>query len=410
MYSRADAVEGGGAARTSPRKKCLLVMTREFRNGDVATGRERVVSFIKETIAANAALIVFRVPCLIGEGTVLDWTRALLQWLRRLAIGRPMPFQVMLFSNRRRMRELLRCIETHAPDTVYFDGARCVDYLRYVRRHRPTLHLVCDLDDLMSRRMKMLYESRMGISLGYLSKVVPGWLRGQLYGAIGRLVARYEFATLRVAERQVVEAVDACVLLSSRDAELLREEVPHRLRERVISIPPAQEIRRRVCIAAGPLRFVFIGTDALTQNRLTIEWLIELWRVRRPAATLHIYGNMQHVYKPPENVRFEGFAESLDTVYTVDSILIAPAFLGGGIKTKIVEAIANGVIVVANESAFEGLGFEAGGLKFDEIVSAPASYLSGLAAAAEAVQKRCEQYLNPRTVSERWLDVLRLKS
>src|ERR1039458_8473906 len=118
MYSRADAVEGGVAARPSPRKKCLLVMTREFRNGHVATGRERVVSFIKETIAANAALSVFRVPCLIGEGTVLDWTRALLQWLRRLAIGRPMPFQVMLFSNRRRMRELLRCIETHAPDTV----------------------------------------------------------------------------------------------------------------------------------------------------------------------------------------------------------------------------------------------------------------------------------------------------
>ena len=104
-----------------------------------------------------------------------------------------------------------------------------------------------------------------------------------------------------------------------------------------------------------PARFVFIGMDTLTQNRLTIEYLLDTWARTPPPLPLHIYGKMSRRWPQPPNVFFHGYVETLAEVYDGRSILLTPSFVGGGVKTKVLEAFAWGTPVIGNDNTFEGM-------------------------------------------------------
>jgi len=105
----------------------------------------------------------------------------------------------------------------------------------------------------------------------------------------------------------------------------------------------------------APARFVFIGMDTLTQNRLTIQYLLEIWGRTSPSLPLHIYGRMSRQWPQPPNVFFHGYVETLGEVYDGRSVLLAPSFVPGGVKTKVIEAFAWGTPVIGNETTFEGM-------------------------------------------------------
>ncbi|KMZ12659.1 hypothetical protein BHUM_03583 [Candidatus Burkholderia humilis] len=93
------------------------------------------------------------------------------------------------------------------------------------------------------------------------------------------------------------------------------------------------------------------------QNRLSIEYLLDLWQRAAPDVELVIYGHMIGHYEAVSNVSFAGFAPSHADVYTPQSVALCPAFLAGGIKSKVMEVIAYGCVPIGNAMAFEGLGF-----------------------------------------------------
>jgi hypothetical protein len=394
---------------------CLLVLTRDYPHTGAASGRERMVAQMRAALRGHCQMREFRLRSLSETRNAWSFLRALLHLLQSLLVLRPLPVQVLLFFDAARINELVARVRREQPDAIYFDGIRSLEYLVAVKRAIPHVRAVCDLDDLMSRRMALLHEARLGISAGYLSAQIPGWIqRHILRGVPGQLLTRYEQSALRRAELAALEAADAVTLLSSEDASCLSGAAREALRTKITAIPPATLIRRPMQYPQLPLRFVFLGSDVLTQNRLTIEWLLRLWREKAPMTPLHIYGRMQHSYDVPDNVYMEGFVESIDNVYTANSILLAPSFLGGGIKTKVLEAIANGVIVLGNDTSFEGLGFEVGGLALtdealERIVTAPQGSLDHLYAAAVAAQNLCRARLDPAVVHVKWMQLMAIQ-
>lgn len=50
-----------------------------------------------------------------------------------------------------------------------------------------------------------------------------------------------------------------------------------------------------------------------------------------------------------------GYADALTDIYDGRSVLLTPSFLGGGIKTKVLEAFAYGAPVIANARTFESI-------------------------------------------------------
>ena len=56
-----------------------------------------------------------------------------------------------------------------------------------------------------------------------------------------------------------------------------------------------------------------------------------------------------------KNIIYTGFVRDIETYYKAASILLNPVQSGGGIKTKMVEAIAYGATVIATETGATGI-------------------------------------------------------
>ncbi len=268
---------------------------------------------------------------------------------------RPLSLQATLFAGPARNRSLADTLIRSDPDVVYLDGVRTFPlFLALLERGKPR-RLVVDFDDLMSRRMSEYWESG-AVPLGYVDKKLPRWARGLIsHRTLGRVVLRYERSMLERVERAMTEGGDGAVLVSSVDASLLRSRLPQALSSKIWTIPPCVDIVRPVGAADGPPTFVFIGSDEQAHNRLTIRYLLSTWQSCRPAAKLVIAGPMVRSWPVVENVVFTGWIENPSDLYRPGSVMIAPSFTRGGIKTKVLHAFAHGCPAVGNEATFEAL-------------------------------------------------------
>ena len=100
-----------------------------------------------------------------------------------------------------------------------------------------------------------------------------------------------------------------------------------------------------------------------------VAWLLgDIWpRVRRrlPAAGLILAGNdptgeMRALADPAAGVEARGFVEDVGATTREAAVCLAPLRFGGGIRLKVLEALANERPVVGTPSGLEGLALRAG--------------------------------------------------
>jgi hypothetical protein len=98
----------------------------------------------------------------------------------------------------------------------------------------------------------------------------------------------------------------------------------------------------------------------------------------------------------------EGFVGRLSDVYSRNSILLAPSFLAGGLKTKITEALAYGVIPLANDVSFESLGCDNSSLvmPLPELARVPRIVNRQISAWTEAARQLQEQMRSMHGIAE----------
>ncbi|SAL32242.1 glycosyltransferase [Caballeronia telluris] len=396
------------------RKRVLMVMTRDIPP-EATNGRERTLRFIRDAIGSEVELREFTIRSLFESGGSAAKMAALIRLMRGIVTGAPCALQVAMFADRRKERKLAAMIAEFKPDVVYLDGVRLVDYASGIRVLIGRRPIIFDFDDLMSRRAAMLYDARLPVSPGYLTKSIPGPLvRLANASFIRQAFLRYERYCLQGHERQAVEAAHAVTLVSSDDAQALGALLDSRTAMRKVHvIAPPMTSTRPLARPADLLRFVFIGSDTQLQNRLSIDYLLGLWKRLAPRTPLVVYGRMVREYDAVPNVRFAGFAPSHDDVYTSGSIAMCPAFLGGGIKSKVLEAISHGCPPVGNATAYEGLGFQDASLAMSEadlerFVTDPSSHLDAVLDAAAEFAAYCEAHYSVTAFSTRWRNLLAL--
>ena len=321
-------------------------------------GRLRIAHAVREALTEAGHVVSQRLPSTVTDHSPRRVLMALVALLVAPLRGRVLPVQCALFSDPFDLKAALARVPADA-QAVYLDGVRTYAFLRLLRRSRPDLRIVVDMDDLMSRRMELLLSLGEPLSPGHLTLKLPPFLRRLVtQGALGRLIVLYEHLALKGVEREILRLADAVVLLSSEDAAELKVIARTGLqpRARILDIPGA--IAPAIVTARGlmaPLRFIFVGTDALTQNRLTIDYLMQLWAAHRPPTPLVIYGQQTRGLHLAEGVTTPGYAPYLADIYDGRSILLAPSFLRGGVKTKVLEAMAWGAPVVGNAQTFESI-------------------------------------------------------
>jgi hypothetical protein len=319
---------------------------------------------------------------------------------------------VALFFDGSDFSPLFRAIEDARADAVYFDSVRTLDWLVATRARFPGLRLICDFDDLMSLRFTNLLQRNLPVSLGYLEGVTPQWLQQVLKrGFMTRRILSYEASALRRAEKLAAAAADAVSVVSATDVERMRADVGPELAVKTLVIPPGvsfpiPSLRTRQC-----REFIFVGSDSLLQNRLTIEFLLDLWSRASPAIPLRIVGRMLNRYAPCRGVTFAGFVGDLGEVYGDDVIALCPSFVGGGLKTKVLEALGYGVIPVGNVLTFEGIGCDSGCLAMTDedietFVSSPDPWIERLRGAASRLREYVYARYSFAAVTEAWSNVI----
>lgn len=387
-----------------------MVLSRPYTNSPT-TGREKINAFAHASISQIAEVRTEHFRHVLATRNLGAIIKAGFSFIQGL-FSSPYPLQTLLFSDLREIQRIEGIVQSFKPDTVFIESERSYFLIMALRHRYPKLRIVCDFDDLMSRRMAEWASHGNAISFGYIARFIPSLLQKLLAGPLAGSICRYEAASLAALEQQLLELTDCVILLSSKETELLKKATPIKLRPKITLIPPACE-PKQIKRPAQPVRFVFIGSDALLQNRLTIEYLIDLWRQYAIRSPLVIYGKMTRTYPNlPASIEFPGFADSLADVYTDHSILLSPSFVKGGVKTKILEAMEHGTPVIGNSTSFEGI-IDADELllipneiKLIEFIQNPVAHMEAFIAAGQKLSQHAFENLNSTMIKKLWQDCL----
>lgn len=334
--------------------KVLMILTRPLST-QPQSGREKINLFIYQSLLAVANIEVAQYHHLLHSKRLGALIYAGFRFLWGQFTGKRLPLQALLFSDKTEINRLVQAAVSAQPANIFVESERSLLLLTALRKALPTTRIICDFDDLMSRRMEEWASHNNQISLGYIARFIPQSLHKLISGPLAGWLCHYEANTLRSLELACFNYADQIILLSAAEGAMLKDRLAKEQQSKLQVIPPACALETPLLAPAQPIRFVFIGSDSLLQNRQTIDYLVKQWQQLKPQTPLVIYGRMTRSYPDIPNLRFAGFATTLDEVYTTNSVLLAPAFVKGGIKTKVLEALEHGITVVGNPTSWEGI-------------------------------------------------------
>jgi len=185
-------------------------------------------------------------------------------------------------------------------------------------------------------------------------------------GPLGRLVAALDERAWRRFERRVIEAVQAVVVFTERDRRAL---------EGLGTTTPVLEIPFGVPLPEAPLSpagtsppsVLFVGNFRHNANTDAAVWLGRTLfppvRAARPDARLTIIGaspTPEVLALANDSVCVPGKVPEVAPYMDQAAVVAAPIREGGGMRVKVLEALAAGKAVVATPLAVAGLGVTAG--------------------------------------------------
>lgn len=184
---------------------------------------------------------------------------------------------------------------------------------------------------------------------------------------LARTLLEREARRLARAERRAIGGAAATLALSAEDGERLRRLGPEGATVEVIAPPFPQSLESRAERLTGSPAVVLFGSPGWEPNRRGERRFVdEIWpRVRalRPGALLHWFGGKAAaagverpgVYVHPAPT---GSAEA----FAPGAVLVLPLEIASGVRMRVLEAWARGIVVVASPAAASGLhardGFE----------------------------------------------------
>lgn len=174
-------------------------------------------------------------------------------------------------------------------------------------------------------------------------------------------------------ERQSSQWSDFLITLNKRDSNLLEKyyhrqanlELPTSFDDKFdgnvakqYTVPKEKEI----------INLLFVGSSFFANNHAA-QWFIDNILPRIEKAHFTIVGkNMDQVFFSTDNITVHGFVDDLAPFYYATDIVVQPVFIGGGMKTKMAEALMYGCAIIGTSESFEGyeLDYEkVGGLADD---------------------------------------------
>jgi len=195
-----------------------------------------------------------------------------------------------------------------------------------------------------------------------------GWADELLRGTTGlrRLSRRLEAGAWRRYERRTRPRFDAIVVFADRDLTAVRPSAGHTT---VTRIPLAVDVPRRPLApeGSGQPTVLFVGGFAHPPNVDAARWLATsiFPRVLQgvPEARLELVGHEpgdEILALAGDRVSVHGSVPDVTPYMDRAAVIVAPIRIGGGMRVKVLEALAGGKALVATRRAAEGLEAQPG--------------------------------------------------
>jgi len=255
------------------------------------------------------------------------------------------PFWVTEFSSSELTRDLREVAASFQPEVALFVSTHMAQY----RRRLPGLAAAVAALEVGF----VAYRRRIAMLRGFARfRARLDWLR----------MLRYETAVFRKADR--------IIAVSDEDARTIRAVAP---RVRVTAVPPGVDADRLLPRERGPVpgTVLFVGHMEHLPNADALAFLYrDIWpRVRsaHPRARLLVAGgealeelrriapDLPARMAADATVDVLGFVSDLPALMDRTAVTAAPIRLGGGVRNKVIEALASGLPVVTTRRGAEGL-------------------------------------------------------
>jgi polysaccharide biosynthesis protein PslH len=264
------------------------------------------------------------------------------------------PISILNYTSQRVTRELKLLLADNEVDVVQIEGIHLANYIPTIRACSPRSRIVCDWHNIESDVMAQY--SRFVSNLGR------------------SLYARRTASLLKRAERQLVAACDAHIVVSNEDAARLRKIVSDprvHVIENGVDIEKYSAVTPRSPGASDThqrLNIVFVGSmDYHANIQAAVGFVQDTWPLihrQYPQLQFLLVGSnpansVRELQKVP-GVTVTGTVDDVRLYYMGAFAAVVPLRVGGGSRLKILEAMAAGVPVISTQVGAEGLAVEHG--------------------------------------------------
>lgn len=276
----------------------------------------------------------------------------------------PVPIRAIDIDTSRRLAPMLRAASSATPYIVArFVSRDFRDALREtLRRFRPGVVQI-ESPFLLPYADVVRAESDARIALRSLNVEFRIWegLAAIERRPLRRFALQRVAASLRAYELREMQRLDAVVPISDADADDFRAlGVVRPMHVVPCGVTLAEESPDEgEAFTAG-----FIGSLDFLPNQNAVRWILdELWpRVveQLPEARLAIAGSSPPAWLAARDVDLRGNVDDAAAFMRAQAVILAPLFAGGGMRIKVLEAMALGKAVVATTIGAGGIDVDDG--------------------------------------------------
>ena len=255
------------------------------------------------------------------------------------------PYTIGKYYDRRIYLEIESIIKEKKIEIVFIDHLHMAMYGKAIKKQFPKMKLI-----LREHNVETVFWHRI-----YREEKNP----------FKKLTFWWQYLKVLSYERGITGLFDQCFMISSVDEGNLKKMNPS-VKTKVI--PTGININNYQLSASGgmiPFSMLFIGDFSWAPNLKGILWFLsQVWpetKKQLPKAKLFIVGKKPSstlLNHQNDDIIIPGYVKEIQSWFEKSELFLVPLFSGGGIRIKILEAMAMGKPIISTPVGAEGIEVE----------------------------------------------------